>query len=79
MRTTITIGDELLKQARQAALKRSCTLSTIVEEALRKALAASVASSSSRPTRLATFRGRGLRAGVDLDDSAGLLDTMDGR
>jgi hypothetical protein len=79
MRTTITIGDELLKQARQAALKRSCTLSTIVEEALRKALAATVASSSSRPTRLATFRGRGLRAGVDLDDSAGLLDTMDGR
>ena len=79
MRTTITIGDDLLRQARQAALKRSCTLSTIVEEALRKALAASVAPSSSRPTRLVTFRGRGLRAGIDLDDSAGLLDAMDGR
>jgi Arc/MetJ family transcription regulator len=79
MRTTITIGDDLLKQARQAALKRSCTLSTIVEEALRKALAASVPPSSSRPTRLVTFRGRGLREGLDLDDSVGLLDTMDGR
>ena len=79
MRTTITIDDDLLRQARQAALTRSCTLSTIVEEALRKALAAPVPLSSSRPTRLATFRGRGLRAGIDLDDSAGLLDTMDGR
>lgn len=79
MRTTITIGDDLLRQARQAALKRSCTLSTIVEEALRKALAASLPPSSSRPTRLVTFRGRGLRPGLDLDDSAGLLDTMDGR
>ena len=79
MRTTITIGDDLLRQARQAALKRSCTLSTIVEEALRKAFATSVPPSSSRPTRLVTFRGRGLRAGIDLDDSAGLLDAMDGR
>jgi len=79
MRTTITICDDLLKHARRAALERSCTLSTIVEEALRKALAASVPPSSSRPTRLATFRGRGLRAGIDLDDSAGLLDAMDGR
>ena len=79
MRTTITIGDDLLRQARQAALKRSCTLSTIVEEALRKALAPSLPPSSSRPTRLVTFRGRGLRPGLDLDDSAGLLDTMDGR
>jgi hypothetical protein len=79
MRTTITIVDDLLRQARQAALKRSCTLSTIVEEALRKALAASVPPTSARPTRLVTFRGRGLRAGIDLDDSAGLLDAMDGR
>ncbi len=79
MRTTITIGDDLLRQARQAALKRSCTLSTIVEEALRMSLAASVPPSSSRPTQLVTFRGRGLRAGIDLDDSAGLINTMDGR
>lgn len=79
MRTTITIGDDLLRQARRAALERSCTLSTIVEEALRKALASSAPPASARPTRLVTFRGRGLRAGIDLDDSAGLLDVMDGR
>jgi hypothetical protein len=27
--------------------------------------------------RLRTFRGRGLQPGVDLDDSAGLLDRME--
>lgn len=31
------------------------------------------------PVPLPTFRGRGLQPGVDLDDTASLLDLMDGR
>lgn len=79
MRTTVDIGDELLREARQAALRRSCTLSALVEEALRKVLAPPPHPVSSEPTRLVTFGGRGLHPGIDLDDSASLLDAMDGR
>ena len=79
MRTTVTIPDDLLRRARKAALERSCTLSTLVEEALRKALASTGPAAKTRPTRLATFGGRGIRPGVDLDNSADLLDRMEGR
>ena len=34
---------------------------------------------ASAPVPLPTFRGRGLQPGVDLDDSASLLDLMDRR
>lgn len=38
MRTTITINDELLAEAKRVAAERNCRLSTIVNEALRNAL-----------------------------------------
>lgn len=79
MRTTVTIRDDLLRRARKLALERSCTLSAIVEEALQRALAVPPPAARSRPTRLVTYRGRGLLPGVDLDSSASLLDVMEGR
>ena len=79
MRTTVTISEDLLKRARKAALERSCTLSALVEEALQRTLLADAAIASSEPTRLPTFRGRGLQPGVDLDDTASLLDVMEDR
>lgn len=39
MRTTMIIDDQLLKRAKQAAAGRGITLSALVEEALRAALA----------------------------------------
>ena len=36
MRTTVAIDDELLRQAKQEALDRGLTLSTVIEEALRQ-------------------------------------------
>jgi hypothetical protein len=79
MRTTVTIRDDLLKQARQAALERSCTLSELVEESLQRALAAQQSIYRPKRSRLPTFRGRGLQAGVDLDSAASLLEIMEGR
>jgi Arc/MetJ family transcription regulator len=78
MRTTIRLDDDLLTRAKRAAVERKTTLTAVIEDALRRALAA-------RPTRAAaplalpTFRGDGLQPGVDLDDSAALLDLMDER
>ena len=79
MRTTVTIRDDLLRRARQVALQRSCTLSELVEESLQRALSSQPASARTKPTRLPTFRGRGLQPGVDLDSSAGLFEIMEDR
>ncbi len=76
MRTTIRLDDALLEKAKRAALERGTTLTAVIEDALRRALVP--ASDGPRePVALPTFRGDGLRPGVDLDDTATLLDVMD--
>jgi len=76
MRTTVTIDDALLVEAKTRAAASGRTLSEVVEDALRAALARRVADAP-RP-ELPTFGGGRLMPGVDLDDSASLLDLMDG-
>jgi Arc/MetJ family transcription regulator len=78
MRTTIRLDDDLLARAKRAAAERGTTLTALIEDALRRTLAPRSASDRSRPP-LPTVRGDGLQAGVDLDDTAALLDRMDAR
>lgn len=74
-----------LDPADRERLERLTTrLDTTKSEVLRRGLAA-LESLSRRTTKsledpdpLPTFGGQGLQPGVDLDDSAGLLDLMDG-
>ncbi len=77
MRTTIKIDDGLLAEAKTRAAKSGRTLNAVVEDALREAFARRAA--ADRPSRpeLPVFRGSRLVAGVDLDDSAALLDLME--
>ena len=79
MRTTVRLDDHLLRAAKERAAQTGKTLAAVIEDALRESLARH----RSRPRRpyvkLPTFKGRGLHRGVDLDDSAGLLELMDGR
>ncbi len=77
MRTTIRLDDHLLKEAKQVAARTGRTLTALIEDALRETLARTEARSHRRPVRLRTFRGNGLLPGVDLDDTAALLDLMD--
>lgn len=77
MRTTIKIDDRLLVEAKTRAALTGRTLNQVVEDALRQAFARRGASEA-RPT-LPVFREGRLAPGVDLDDSASLLDLMDGR
>lgn len=77
MRTTIKIDDRLLVEAKTRAAATGRTLNEVVEDALREAFARRDAVAA-RP-ELPVFRGGRLAPGVDLDDSAGLLDLMDGR
>lgn len=76
MRTTIRLDDDLLRRAKREALERGTTLTAVIEDALRRALA-TTGPTRSEPFRMRTFQGDGLQPGVDLDDTAALLDLMD--
>ncbi len=78
MRTTIKIDDQLLAAAKARAATSGRTLNAVVEDALREALARRVRNGGEQSVELPTFRGGRLMPGVDLDDSAALLEQMDG-
>jgi len=79
MRTTIRLDEQLLARAKEHAARTGRTLTAVIEDALRQSLEASTRADAEPRVPLPTFRGEGLRPGVDLDDSAGLLDIMEGR
>ncbi len=76
MRTTIRVDDELLREARQLAARSGRTLTAVFEDALRETLNRQ-RHAAARTVDFPTFRGKGLRPGVDLDDSAALIELMD--
>jgi hypothetical protein len=78
MRTTVRLDDDLLRQAKALAARTGRTLTAVIEDGLREALARHRRRPEWPPVALPTFKGRGLRPGVDLDDTAGLLDIVDG-
>ncbi len=77
MRTTVRIDDQLLAEAKAQAARSGRTLNDVVEDALRESLFRGARSVRERPIELPTFSSR-LQPGVDLDDSAALLDLMEG-
>ena len=76
MRTTVTIDDRLLKQAKLAATKAGRTLSDLVEDGLRTVLSDRPAKHAER-IALPTYGGSGLRPGIDLEDKDGLAAALD--
>ena len=78
MRTTVRLDDDLLRQAKTLAARTGRTLTAVIEDGLREALGRHRRRQAQPPVALPTFRGKGLRPGVDLDDTAGLLDILDG-
>jgi hypothetical protein len=77
MRTTIRLDDRLLAEAKHLAARTGRTLTAVIEDALRESLARRKRSKHRPNADLPTYRGQGLQPGVDLDDSAALLDLMD--
>jgi hypothetical protein len=76
MRTTINLDDVLLAEAKQVAARTGRSLSAVVEDALRESLHRRH-QSARRAVELPTFGEGGVRPGVDLDDSAALLNVME--
>ena len=80
MRTTIRLDEKLLKEAKRQAAEAGMTLTAIIEESLRARPARAATSTTKRERiRLHTTGKGGVRPGVDLDDSASLIDVMDDR
>jgi hypothetical protein len=77
MRTTIRLDDQLLAEAKQLAAQTGQSLTSIIENALREMLSRRRQAAKRTPVQLTTVSGGGLLPGVDLDNSAALLDLMD--
>jgi len=78
MRTTVRLDEKLLKEAKRQAAESGMTLTAIIEESLRERLARKQA--GAKPRKLVRLRiaGKGgMRPGVDLDDTASLIDLME--
>ena len=77
MRTTVRLDDHLMREVKRYAAKRQVTFTLILEEALRELLARKAEVGKRPPVHLPTFKGEGLQPGVDLNDSAALLELME--
>jgi hypothetical protein len=80
MRTTVRLDDALLQAAKKEAARRGETLTSLIERGLRLVLARPERRSPRRRVEIPVCReGGGTLPGVDLDDSAALLDIIEGR
>jgi hypothetical protein len=80
MRTTVRLEPNLLDRARREAARRGTTLTALIEQGLQTVLRRPVAVANRPRIKLPISpRAGGVRAGIDLDDSSGLADVMDGR
>lgn len=77
MRTTIRIDDHLLTEAKKLAAESKKSLTALIEDALRELLSRKKNKGQMTIAKLTTFKGKGLQPGIDLDDSAALLEMME--
>ena len=71
------LDDALLNDAKKLAIDTDRTLTAVVEDALRMALALSQPKNGRKPIKLHTCGGKGLQPGVDLSSNSALADLMD--
>ncbi len=76
MRTTIHLDDHLLARIKAVAASTGRTMTTVIEDALKQSLQPDRLRARKK-VRLTTVGGRGVKPGVDLDDSASLLDFLE--
>jgi hypothetical protein len=75
MRTTIRLDERLLADAKALAARTGRSLTRVIEDSLREALARG--DERREPVELPVVRGGRLRPGVNLDSTSDLLDLME--
>jgi hypothetical protein len=78
MRTTINLPDDLVLQAKKAALEADTTLTEVIANALRETLARRKQKTPKKKFKIITYGKGGTYPGVDISDTSALLDLMDG-
>ena len=76
MRTTLTIADDLLTEAKERAARTHRTVSEVVEDAMREAFARRTTGRSRGAVDLPTSPG-GPRRGVNLDDNVAVREVAE--
>ena len=80
VRTMVRLDERLLEQAKAEAARRNKTLTAMIEEGMRLALASPPTPVRRKKATLPlSRRGGGTMPGVDIGNSADLLDILDGR
>ncbi|RNI21613.1 type II toxin-antitoxin system VapB family antitoxin [Flexivirga caeni] len=77
MRTTVTIDDQLLAEAKMAAARDGRSLGSVVDDALRVLLRGRAQSPDQVDWTFPTSGAGGLQPGVDLNDKDALADLLD--
>lgn len=75
MRTTVTIDDDVYREAKAAAAKSGRPVGALIEDALRLVLGPGEHTDELPPFR--QFSGTGLQPGVNIDSNAELQDLFD--
>jgi hypothetical protein len=79
MRTTVRLESALMKRAKSEAVRSGQTLTSLIEKGLRLVLTQPARLAEKPAIQLPVCRkGGGTKAGVDIANSAGLLDHMEG-
>ncbi len=76
MRTTLNIDDEIYRMTKALAAHRGCSVSSVIEESLREALARAEQPASRGPLPILSQSG-GTLPGVDLNDRKALRELLD--
>lgn len=77
MRTTVILPDELYRQVREAARSDDRTVTSFLEDAVRRELARRAQRPPARSFAVRASGSGGMRPGVDLTSNAALLDLLD--
>ncbi len=77
VRTTIRLDDDLFREVKAAAAASGQSLTQFVADTLRSRLRGESNAATGERPGIPVFVGDGLQPGVDLDDSAALLDLME--
>lgn len=79
MRTTVRLDPALMAKAKQEAARRGETLTALIERGLRLVLARPLRGGRKLLVRIPVSAALGgTRSGINLENSAALLDTMEG-
>lgn len=77
MRTTINLPDDLMIQIKKVATTTHSTVTALIEETLREGLARRRHRRRAMRVTLPTYGKQGPLPGVDIDDTASMLDVME--